>query len=112
MILSQTIYCNSDMTMLGLMKDASEVGLYSTSVKIYNLVNTVIASVAWVVMPQLSENFAKKNYDEINRLLKYSLNFIIVLGLPCLAGLNVVTGAIIEVIAGRDFLGAVTSFTF
>ena len=109
MILSQTIYCNSDMTMLGLMKDASEVGLYSTSVKIYNLVNTVIASVAWVVMPQLSENFAKKNYDEINRLLKYSLNFIIVLGLPCLAGLNVVTGAIIEVIAGRDFLGAVTS---
>ena len=33
MILSQTIYCNSDITMLGLLKGDVEVGLYSTSVK-------------------------------------------------------------------------------
>lgn len=109
LVLSQTIYCNSDMTILGLARNDYEVGLYSTSVKIYNLVNTTIASVAWVVMPRLSAGFAKKDYHEINRLLKYSLNFIIVIGLPCLAGLNVITKPLIYVIAGNEYLGATNS---
>lgn len=109
LVLSQTIYTNSDTTILGLIRGDFEVGLYSTSVKMYNIVNTVVASVAWVVMPQLSEKFAKKNYAEINRLLKHSLNFIIVIGLPCIVGLNVITKEVICLLAGKEYLGAVTS---
>lgn len=109
MMLSQTIYCNSDITILGFMKGDHEVGLYSTAVKLYNTINTVIASVAWVVMPQMSYNFEIKNYKEINRLVKYSANFIIVLGLPCVVGINVVCKEIIEIVAGRDYLGATLS---
>lgn len=109
MIISQTIYCNSDITILGIIRGDVEVGLYSASVKIYNLVNTLIASVAFVVMPQLAVNFASKNYVEINRLLKYGLNFIIVLGLPCLAGINIITTELIDTLAGSEYIGAVTS---
>lgn len=109
MLLSQTIYCNSDITMLGLMKGDFEVGLYSTAVKIYHLVNTVIASVAWVVMPKLSLGFARQDYSDINRLLKYSLNFIVVLGLPALAGMNIIAPQLIEVLAGPEYLGATTA---
>lgn len=109
MIISQTIYCNSDITMLGLMKGDFEVGLYSTSVKIYNLVNTLVASITWVVMPKLALNFAMQDYIEINRLLKYALNFIIVLGLPCLTGMNIIAPQLIEVLAGPEYLGATVS---
>ena len=109
LILAQTIYCNSDMTMLGLMKGDYEVGLYSTSVKIYNLVNQVVASVAFVVMPQLSAYFEKEDFTHINELLRYSLNFIIVLGLPCLVGLNVICTSIIGTLGGDEYLGASTS---
>lgn len=106
LLLSQTLYCNSDITMLGLMKGDYEVGLYSTSVNIYNIVNSIVASVAWVVMPQLSVGFAAKDYTEINRLLKYSLNFIVVLGLPCLVGLNMITEELIYVLAGAEYVDA------
>jgi len=109
MMLTQVIYCNSDITILGLIKGDFEVGLYSTSVKIYSIVNTTIASVAWVVMPQLSEGFAQKDYSRINNLLKYALNYIFVLGIPTLIGINVITDDIIMVIAGKEYLGAVTS---
>ena len=109
MILSQTIYTNSDTTILGLLRGDYEVGLYSTAVKIYYLVNTMIASVSLVVMPQLSSGFAKKNYQEVNRLLKYALNFIIVLGLPCIAGVNAIALPIVDVLAGSEFYGAVTA---
>ena len=107
MILSQTIYTNSDTTILGLFRGDYEVGLYSTAVKIYHLVNTMIASVAWVVMPQLSSGFAKKDYQEVNRLLKYSLNFIIVLGLPCIVGVNSIALPIIDLLAGEGYYGSV-----
>lgn len=109
MIISQTIYCNSDITLLGLMRSDFEVGLYSASVKIYTLVNTLVASVAFVVMPQLTVNFAAENYAEVNRLLKYALNFIIVLGLPSLVGINVIAPQLIETLAGPEYLAAVTS---
>lgn len=109
MILSQTIYVNSDVTMLGFIRGDYEVGLYSTSVKIYSLVNSVIASIAWVVMPQLSALYSKKDYENINKLLKYSLNYIIVLGVPCFAGINAIAPQLIETIAGKEYLGATTS---
>lgn len=110
MILSQIIYTNSDITILGLIRGDYEVGLYSTAAKIYRLVNTTIASIAWVVMPQLSTGFANKDYREINRLLMYSLNFIIVLGLPCIIGANAIALPIIDVLAGPEYYGAVTAF--
>ena len=106
MILSQTIYTNSDTTILGLFRGDFEVGLYSTSVKIYHLVNMMIASVAWVVMPQLSSGFANKDYKRVNELLKYSLNFIIVLGLPCIVGVNAIALPIIDLLAGPEYYGA------
>ena len=109
MILSQTIYTNSDTTILGLFRGDYEVGLYSTAVKIYRLVNCMIASIALVVMPQLSSGFEKKDYQEINKLLNYSLNFIIVLGLPCIVGINAIALPIIDLLAGTEFYGAETA---
>lgn len=109
MILAQTIYTSSDMTILGLIKGDYEVGLYSTSVKIYNLVNQVVASVAFVVMPQLSAGFAKDDFKRVNELLRYALNFIVILGLPCLVGLNVICSPIIGTLGGEGYLGATIS---
>lgn len=103
---AQIIYTNSDTTILGLVRGDFEVGLYSVAVKIYHLVNTTIASVAWVVMPQLSTCFADKNYGGVNRLLKHSMNFIIVLGLPSIVGMNALAEPIIYLMAGQEYLGA------
>lgn len=106
MTLSQTIYCNSDITMLGLFKGDYEVGLYSTAVKIYNLVNSTVASIVWVVLPGLSEAFSQKKYEEVSKLLKYALNFILVLGLPCVVGINVITQPLLSVIGGHEYVKA------
>jgi O-antigen/teichoic acid export membrane protein len=121
MILAQTIFVNVDTTMLGIMRNDREVGLYSTSTKIYNMVNQIIASIAWVVMPQLSYWFRKamdnratsndiqNDYIEINKLLKYSLNFIIVFGMPCIVGLFTLAPEVIELVGGKTYMDAVPS---
>lgn len=104
--LSQIIYVNSDITILGLIKGDFQVGLYSTSVKIYSLVNMMIASISLVVMPQLSAAFAKQKYSDINRLLKYAINFIVILGLPCICGIEIIAPQIIVFFAGSEYADA------
>ena len=107
--LSQIIYVNVDTTMIGLIKGDVEVGLYSTATRIYNIVNMAVASVAQVVLSELSFQYNQKerNYEKINDLLKYSAQFIIIFGFPCVVGLNLLTSEIIEIIAGKEYLGAV-----
>lgn len=112
MVLAQTIYCNSDITILGIIKGNYEVGLYSTSVKIYSLVNSTIASIAWVVMPQMTKNFNEGNYNEINKLFRYAFNFVVILGLPCVVGINILCPEMIEIIAGKEYLGATGSYIY
>lgn len=107
MVLSQTIYVNSGVTLIGLFCGDHEVGLYSTATKIYTIVNTLVASVAFVVMPKISYHYAKEEYGEINELLRYGLGFIVTLGLPCLVGINVLCKDIIHAIAGEAYFGAV-----
>lgn len=107
MLMSQTILNSMDATMLGFMKGDYEVGLYSTAVRINNIVSQVITSIAWVVMPQLSQEFALKNYKKINSLLHDAIGFTIALGVPCFVGINILAPEIIEIIGGKEYLGAV-----
>lgn len=109
MLIAQTIYVNSDTTILGLIKGDFQVGLYSVSVKVYNIVQTLVNSVTYAVLPQLSYWFAKKNYEKVNSLLRYGFNFTIAIGLPCIVGMFVIAPELILLIAGEEYVGAVTS---
>lgn len=106
MLLSQQIFCNSDTTMLGLMHGDYEVGLYGTAVKVYNVVNSLMASITWVVMPKLSCAFAEEDYNSVNNTLEYALNFIITLGAPCVIAMNLLASDIILIVGGKGYLEA------
>lgn len=109
MILAQTIFNSSDITMLGLMKGDTEVGLYSTAVKITNLVSQVIVSLLWVAMPRLSKYFSDGDYDKINEMLKKIFQAFISLGLPAAIGCICLSKEAILLIAGNDYVGAAPS---
>jgi O-antigen/teichoic acid export membrane protein len=100
------IYTNIDVTMLGVIKGDTDVGLYSTAVKVYTLVNSTVASVLVVVLPQLSYQFRQKNYDEINKLISYSVRFVMTAGIPCIVGIIAVADQIVAVVAGPDYISA------
>ena len=63
MLFAQQIYCNSDITMLGIMRSNYEVGLYSLSVRIYTALTQVISSILWVLLPRLTERYVTKDYE-------------------------------------------------
>lgn len=106
MILAQTVFNNTDTTMLGLMKGDFEVGIYSTAHKMKNILVQVVASLCWVVMPRMSYYFSEGNWDKINAMLKKVLAVTVTIGFPCVAGCVVLSNEIIEIVAGRQYLTA------
>lgn len=103
MLLAQTILSSTDITMLGLMKTDAEVGLYSTAVKMYNIISQVVSSVLWVLMPRLSVAFSNKDYSEVNILLRRTFQFMLALALPCTIGVGILADPIISIVGGSAF---------
>ena len=106
MTLSQVIFNNADITMLGIMNGDYEVGLYSTAHKIVNMVATVVSSVGIVVMPRLSYYFAEKDFDKANGILNKLLGLNIGVGFPCFTGVIMLANEIAWLVGGDEFSNA------
>ena len=106
MILAQTIFSSADQTMLGIMKSDYEVGIYSTALKIENVISQVVSSLAWVVMPRMSFYFAEGNYEKINLMLKKTLSLLMCIGIPAIAGVCALSNEIVMIIGGEGYLDA------
>lgn len=104
MIMAQTIFNNLDISMLGIIRDDREVGIYTTAHKIMNLINQLVASVCWVIMPRMSLYFEKKDYKEINTLLSKVFALYMTIGMPCIVGTFMLSGDIIYAFAGSEYL--------
>lgn len=106
MMLSQTIFNNADITMLGLMKGDYEVGLYSTSYKLIRIIQQIVSSVALVIIPPLSRYFASGDFRSANALLRKILAFNITVGLPCVVGVIMMADEILYIVGGVSYIGA------
>ena len=109
MMLSQTVFGNVDTTMLGLMWNDHEVGLYSTAHKITLMIAKVVQSLAMVIIPRLSYYFSHNDYENANRLLRKVLLFNIGVGLPCVAGVLMMANDIALLVGDVEFAGAAPS---
>ena len=104
--IATTIYVNSDMTILGWIVDDRSVGLYSTAVKIYNIVKQVFVAVITVSIPRLT---LLSGTDEFKKLFSRVLNMLLFMTLPAVTGLFVLSDNVILVIASENYLAAATA---
>lgn len=109
MLLAQQVFTMSDTTIIGLTLGDYQVGLYSTAVKIYNVLNQIMNSVTWVVMAQLSVAYANEDIPSIRKTLKYVMQFMSVLGIPCAVAMFVLSKEIVSVAAGNSYLECVSA---
>lgn len=104
-----TIYVNSDVTMLGIMKTDQVVGIYNVSVKIYSIVKSLVSSLIVVTLPRVSMMVSKGRKDEYHVLTNKLLNVLSSLVLPTIVGLYMISKNAILIIGGNEFLGGVTT---
>ena len=106
MSLAQTVFISADTTMLGLMKNDYEVGIYSTAIKIERIISQVVSSNVLVLMPRMSYLYATDDTEKINDMLRKILAVFLVIGLPCFAGAFAISDDLILLVAGAEYAAA------
>ena len=93
--------------MLGIMKDDAEVGYYGSAVKIKTILLTIVTSIGTVLLPRVSYDYQNGEMEEFWRLIKKSVNFILVISLPMTLFFVLFSKPSILLLSGQDYLPAV-----
>lgn len=104
--IATTIYVNSDLTMLGIMTNDYEVGVYSVSSKVYSIIKTLMSAVIIVALPRLSYYIANNNEANYKSTVIKIFNSITLIILPTVVGINLLSKEIIFIISGNSFMEA------
>lgn len=98
------IYVNSDITILGVLKDDVTVGYYSVSVKIYSLIKQLINAFLVVAIPRISKEIVVKNAKDVRNQLDIILNILLIIIGPMVVGIIELREKIIILFAGEEYI--------
>ncbi|MGN8750923.1 flippase [Oscillospiraceae bacterium HCP3S3_D12] len=82
MTCATTVYTNLDSVMLGFMATDADVGYYSVSVKIKNILVSVVTALGTVLLPRVSYYYEHGQMDEFWRIISKALRFVLLLSCP------------------------------
>ncbi|MCR4944021.1 MAG: flippase [Clostridium sp.] len=102
--LAITIYVNSDITLVGIFKGDTEVGIYSTSTKVYSICKSVLNAIVIVFIPRMSYLISKNTKEEYDSMLNKMLNTLVVIILPVVIGINMLSTEIITILGGKEYM--------
>lgn len=106
---AQLIYINSDVTILGMIKDENEVGLYSVSAKIYSLVKSLLNATLVVAIPRISHELSVLSQKKVDKHLSKIIGNLFVLAFPACIGLFMLSSPIVLLFSGKEFGEAASS---
>ena len=102
-----SMYTSFNVTYLGLITDTTEVGYYTTAVKLYTLVLSVFTAFTGVMMPRQSSLLGEGKKDEFLRLINKSIDLLLSCIMPLVVFVLCFADAILLLIAGKGFEGAI-----
>ena len=98
-----TIYVNSDTTMIGYFLDDHHVGLYSTAVKVYNIVKHVMAAIIASGTPRVSFYYHNGDIERYQSIMTKMAKVLLLVSLPAMVGVFMTSNDIILVLAGKGY---------
>lgn len=98
-----SIYVNSDITILGFFENDAQVGIYSFSSKIYNLLKQLINAIIVVSVPRMA--FIIKNKSEEYQLYMNKIFTVLnIILLPITIGMFLMSDSIILLAGGNQYI--------
>lgn len=103
-----TIYSNLDITMLGFMRDNTEVGYYDVAIKIKVILVNIVTSLGAVLLPRTSYYVEMKMEEEFRIVSGKALEFVAMLAIPLTVGFTIMAKQCILLLSGNAYLPSVT----
>lgn len=104
-----SIYTVLDTVMLGFLSDYSQVGYYSSAIKISRMVLPIVTAMSPVIMSRMNVCRGSGRMDDIPPLLSRSFDFMMILAVPVALGLVLIAPRFVPFFFGPDFVPATIS---
>lgn len=102
------IYTVLDKTMIGtILNDISEVAYYEQSQKIVKVLLTLITAFGTVMLPRISNYFAKNDTKKIKESLNKSFNYASIMSVPLMFGIISVSDSLVPWFLGSGYEKAI-----
>ena len=101
------IYGSIDTTMLGIMINDTEVGLYTAAVKMYKMVLPVILTLGTVLSPRIIGAIKRKEKENIYKNMDVFVDYCFIVGVPATLLMKVLAREFTLLFSGPDFKGAI-----
>jgi len=98
------IYYKADTFILSLVRSQSETGLYGAAYRVLEILISVPYMYAGVLLPVLAHVWAKRERERMSHLITHSLEAMVLLIAPMVAGTIVLGTRIMTAVAGHDFV--------
>lgn len=102
-IFAITIYVNSDITMLGLLKSDKDVGIYTLSSKIYSVIKQILNAIIIVTIPRLAFLIKQGRKEEFDSLAIRIEKALLMLIFPATVGVAFLSDEIIAIVGGISY---------
>ena len=102
--LAVNVYTTLDTVVLGFFSSFSEVGYYHSAIRISRLLLPFAVVTTAVLVPKISYDFSKKNFDKFNEYLNKSFSLISFFAVPMCVGVYVTAESFVPFFFGPDFL--------
>ncbi|SUE34863.1 flippase [Rikenella microfusus] len=107
--LAISIYTMLDTLMLGFLSDYTQVGYYSSAIKISRLLLPLVTAAAAASIPRIAYLYKENNRSELNRVTNKAFSFMALLAPPITIGLIAISKPFVPWFFGEAFMGAVPS---
>lgn len=107
-VIFATIYNKIDITMLGILKNDAEVGLYTNAHKCIELITVLCASITGVYLPTLSKSYTNDK-KEFNSILEKGFDIVCFLAIPAACGIFIVAPEVMRILFGTRFINGYTT---
>lgn len=97
------IYTNSDVTMIGILSNNREVGLYTAATKIYTVCDSIFASIIIASFPRIVDLINSK-FDEAMKIAKMVINVLFLILLPSVLGILMLSTEMIGFLSGLEYI--------
>lgn len=103
-----SMYTSFNVAYLGFVAGETEVGYYTTAVKLYTVLISLFTAFTGVMMPRMSSLIAEGKYDDFKRLTDKSIDVLLTFVMPIIVFSMAFTPQIIAIISGPGYEAAIT----
>lgn len=106
--LAISLYTTIDSTILGLLTDQTQVGYFSSAIKIKEIVTSISFAIVPIIFSRVSYLVSIKKEVEARELTYKTFNIILDFSIPCMFGIICVANVFMPLYFGADAINAVT----